>query len=96
MAIAKTKSRFKNLAYGESVKDTPKHWSSVPNASVGHDIEKSINQAKADGGIRTIRDVLDNNNKYVGKEVTTKKGNKTTIKDLVMVRDIKKKKFHAK
>lgn len=96
MAIAKTKSRMNNLTYGESVKDKPKHWSSIPNASVGHDIEKSVTQSQKDGGVRTIKDVLDNNNKYVGKEITTNKGNKTTIKDLIMVRDIKKKRFHAK
>lgn len=93
--IAKSKSRFKNVTYGEVPKDKPKTWSSIPNAGVGKDVEKSVNQARKDGGVRTIKDVLDNNNKYVGKEVTTKKGNKTTIKDLIMVRDIKKKKFHV-
>ena len=47
-----------NLTYGESVKDKPKHWSSIPNASVGHDIEKSVTQSQKDGGVRTIKDVL--------------------------------------
>ena len=87
------KTKPGNVTFGETVKDKPKNWSSIPNAGVGRDIEKSVNQAKKDGGVRTIKDVLDNNNKYVGKEVTTKKGNKTTIKDLIMTRDIKKKKF---
>ena len=90
------KIKPKNVTFGESIKDKPKTWSSIPNASVGRDIENSINQSIKDGGVRTIKDVLNNKDKYVGKEVTTKKGNKITIKDLIMVRNIKKKNVRAK
>lgn len=83
--IARTRSRFNNLTYGHDPSDKVKTWSSIPNASVGKDIEKSIGQAIRDGGVKGVKQINNDKKKFTGQEITTKKGNKTTVKDLVHV-----------
>ena len=85
-----------NLTHGEengrlNLRDTVDNWSSIPNASVGKSVEKSIRQVIRDGGVKGHGPMYQKNGKDIGMEITTKKGNKTQIKDLIAVRDIKKK-----
>lgn len=82
--IARTRRRT-NLTYGDGPSDKVKTWSSIPNASVGKDLEKSIGQAIRDGGVKGVRQVNRPDQKFTGQEITTKKGNKTTVKDLIHV-----------
>lgn len=89
MALARIKRRT-NLATGETPSDRVNTWSSIPNASVGKSVEKSIKQVIRDGGVRGHGPMYQKNGKDIGMEITTKKGNKTQIKDLIAVRDIKK------
>ena len=96
MAIARTKKRMESLTHGVEngrhiLKDTVDKWSSIPNASVGKGIEKSVRQAIKDGGVKGVKNKVDTKNKYVGKEVTTKRGNKSVIKDLILVNNNVKK-----
>lgn len=83
--IARTRRRMDNLTYGDGPSDKVRTWSSIPNASVGKDIEKSIGQAIRDGGVKGVRQVNRPDKKFTGQEITTKKGNKTTVKDLIHV-----------
>lgn len=85
-----------NLTHGEengrlNLRDTVDNWSSIPNASVGKSVEKSVRQVIRDGGVRGHGPMYQKNGKDIGMEITTKKGNKTQIKDLIAVKDIKKK-----
>lgn len=85
-----------NLTHGDengrlNLRDTVDNWSSIPNASVGKSVEKSVRQVIRDGGVRGHGPMYQKNGKDIGMEITTKKGNKTQIKDLIAVRDIKKK-----
>ena len=85
-----------NLTHGEengrlNLRDTVDNWSSIPNASVGKSVEKSIRQVIRDGGVKGHGPMYQKNGKDIGMEITTKKGNKTQIKDLIAVKDIKKK-----
>ena len=95
--IARTRRRMDNLTYGDGPTDRVRTWTSIPNASVGKDIEKSIGQAIRDGGVKGVKQVHDPKNKFTGQEITTKKGNKTTVKDLIHVdRSDKNKGFRKK
>lgn len=89
MALARIKRRTK-LATGGTPSDRVNTWSSIPNASVGKSVEKSIKQVIRDGGVRGHGPMYQKNGKDIGMEITTKKGNKIQIKDLIAVRDIKK------
>lgn len=95
MALARTKRRTASLTHSDenghvNLRDTVDNWSSIPNASVGKSVEKSIKQVIRDGGVRGHGPMYQKNGKDIGMEITTKKGNKTQIKDLIAVRDIKK------
>ncbi len=96
MALARKKRRMGNLTHGDengrlNLRDTVDNWSSIPNASVGKSVEKSIRQVIRDGGVKRRGPMYQENGKDIGMEITTKKGNKTQIKDLIAVKDIKKK-----
>lgn len=96
MALARTKRRTASLTHSDengriNLRDKVDNWSSIPNASVGKSVEKSIKQVIRDGGVRGHGPMYQRNGKDIGMEITTKKGNKTQIKDLVAVKDIKKK-----
>lgn len=96
MALARTKRRMGSLTHSDengrlNLRDTVDNWSSIPNASVGKSVEKSVRQVIRDGGVRGHGPMYQKNGKDIGMEITTKKGNKTQIKDLIAVRDIKKK-----
>lgn len=97
MAIARKKNRMESLTHGVEngrhiLRDTVDNWSSIPNASVGKSVEKSIKQVIRDGGVKGRGPMYQKNGKDIGMEITTKKGNKTQIKDLIAVKDIKKRK----
>lgn len=96
MTLSRTKRRMASLTHGDengrvNLRDTVDNWSSIPNASAGKSVEKSIRQVIRDGGIKGRGPMYQKNGKDIGMEITTKKGNKTQIKDLVAVKDIKKK-----
>lgn len=88
MALARVKKRSENLTYGDSLRDKPSTWTSYPNASVGKDVEKSIGQVLKDGGVKGVSKNYQpspKNKKNLGRTVTTKKGNKTFITDLIKI-----------
>lgn len=101
MALYGKKRRMASLTHGDengrlNLRDTVDNWSSIPNASVGKSVEKSIKQVIRDGGVKGRSPMYKQKGKDIGMEITTKKGNKTQIKDLIAVKDIKKKKKKSK
>lgn len=70
-----------------SLKDTIDKWSSIPNASIGKSVEKSVKQAIQDGGVKGHSEIYKRKGKDIGMEITTKKGRRTQIKELVAVKD---------
>ena len=97
MAIARKKRRMASLTHGDengrlNLRDTVDNWSSIPNASVGKSVEKSIKQVIRDGGVKGRSPMYQKKCKDICMQITTKKCNKTHIKELIAVKDIKKKK----
>ena len=86
------KKKPKNVTYGDAPSDTVGKWSSIPNASVGKSVEKSIKQVIRDGGVKGHSAPYKQKGKDIGMEITTKKGKRTQIKDLVAVKNTKKRK----
>lgn len=82
------KKKPKNVTYGDAPSDKVGKWSSIPNASVGKDIAKSIGQVIRDGGVKGVSRNRQEGKNY-GKRVTTKKGKSTFIRELISVKNSK-------
>ena len=86
------KKKNTSVLRGDGPKDTVDKWSSIPNASVGKSVEKSIKQVIRDGGVKGHSAPYKRKGKDIGMEITTKNGKRTQIKDLVAVKNTKKRK----
>ena len=71
-----------------------KTWTTAPNMKAGSQIKKSINQAMRYGGVKSVKNK--STNKSIGKEITTKKGNKTWIEEYAKIADQDKNKKKRK
>ena len=86
---------IKKWDYDPSDLKDVKTWTTAPNMKMGKQIKESVNQAVKDGGVKSVKNK--STNKDIGKEVTTKKGNKTWIQEYAKIdkQDKNKKKRKA-